>query len=302
MQPGTRPDAAVFEAHRRLMFGVAYRMLGSVQEAEDAVQDAYLRYGSAGVEPDYPKAYFITVVTRLCLDRLKSARVQREEYIGVWLPEPLVTGAEGPRTPEEEVAFESDVSMAFLVMLERLSPVERAVFLLREVFDYDYAEIAPVVQKSEAACRQAFRRAREHVAEERSRFHPSADEVRMLTARFAIAAAEGNMAGLIELLAQDAVIYSDGGGKAVAAINPVFGADRVARFVIGVTQRTRTESVDAVMVNGVPGLGLRDHRGRVHSLLVADIHDGQMASIYVIRNPDKLNKTLWSLPNLSNQA
>jgi RNA polymerase sigma-70 factor (ECF subfamily) len=188
------------------------------------------------------------------------------------------------------VAFESDVSMAFLTMLERLSPVERAVFLLREVFDYDYSEIAPVIQKSEAACRQAFRRAREHVAEERRRFHPSAEEVRMLTARFAVAAAEGNVAGLIEILAHDAVIYSDGGGKAAAAINPVFGADRVARFVIGVTQKTHSEMVDTVMVNGVPGLALRDHRGRVHSLLVADIHDGQMASIYVIRNPEKLSR------------
>lgn len=180
--------------------------------------------------------------------------------------------------------------MAFLVMLERLSPVERAVFLLREVFDYDYSEIAPVVQKSEASCRQAFHRARGHVAEERKRFHPSADEVRMLTARFARAVGEGNVAGLIELLAHDAVVYSDGGGKAPAAQNPVYGADRVARFAIGVTRKTETAVAEPVLINGTPGLALRDARGRIHSLLVADVHDGRMASIYVIRNPEKLRR------------
>ncbi len=290
MHAAATPSDALFEEHRRLMFGVAYRMMGSVQEAEDAVQDAYLRHRGAGVEPEHPKAYFITIVTRLCMDRLKSARVQREQYVGVWLPEPLVTREEGPRTPEQEVAMEADVSMAFLVMLERLRPVERAVFLLREVFDYDYAEIAPVVQKSEAACRQAFHRARAHVAEERKRFHPSADEVRMLTARFSMAVSEGNVAALIELLAQDAVIYSDGGGKAPAALNPVYGADRVARFAIGVTRKMETSAVETVMINGTPGLALRDTRGRIHSLLVADVHEGRMASIYVIRNPEKLGR------------
>lgn len=290
MSAAIEPSDATFEEHRRLMFGVAYRMLGSVQEAEDTVQDAYLRHRAAGVDPDHPKAYFITIVTRLCMDRLKSARAQREEYFGVWLPEPLVTRDDGPLTPEQEVAFEADVSMAFLVMLERLSPVERAVFLLREVFDYDYAEIAPVVQKSEAACRQAFHRARQHVAEERRRFHPSAEEVRLLTARFAVAASEGDVAGLIELLARDAVIYSDGGGRAPAAVNPVFGAERVARFTIGVTKKTETLAVETVLVNGIPGLALRDGRGKVHSLLVADVHDGLMTSIYVIRNPEKLRR------------
>lgn len=290
MHAATEHSDRIFEEHRRLMFGVAYRMLGSVQEAEDAVQDAYLRYRAAGVAPDYPKAYFITIVTRLCMDRLKSARAQREEYFGVWLPEPLVTREDGPRTPEQEVALEADVSMAFLVMLERLSPVERAVFLLREVFDYDYSEIAPVVQKSEAACRQAFHRARGHIAEERKRFHPSADEVRMLTARFSRAVGEGNVAGLLELLAHDAVIYSDGGGKAPAAQNPVFGAERVARFAIGVTRKTETSGMEPVLVNGTPGLALRDRKGRIHSLLVADVHEGRMASIFVIRNPEKLRR------------
>ncbi|HMO95932.1 MAG TPA: RNA polymerase sigma-70 factor [Tepidiformaceae bacterium] len=298
MQASAHPSDTLFEEHRRLMFGVAYRMLGSVQEAEDAVQDAYLRYRGAGVEPDHPKAYFTTITTRLCMDRLKSARMKREEYIGVWLPEPLIERDGDPLTPESLVAREADVSMAFLMMLERLGPIERAVFLLREVFDYDYAEIAPVVERSEAACRQAFRRAREHVAEERRRFHPSAEEARMLTARFAQAVGEGDVAGLIELLHHDAVIYSDGGGKVAAALNPVFGADRVARYAIGVTKKTETLRVESLRVNGVPGLALYDERDRIHSILVADIHDGRMASIYVVRNPDKLRMPKI-LPNLA---
>ncbi len=288
MQAESVVDEQVFEEHRRLMFGVAYRMLGSVQEAEDVVQDAYLRYRGAGAIPEHPKAYFVTIVTRLCMDRLKSARMQREQYFGVWLPEPLVMRGDVPATPEQAVALEDLVNMAFLVMLERLSPAERAVFLLREVFDYDYSEIAPVVQKSEAACRQAFRRAREHVAEGHQRFTTSADQVRALTARFVLAISEGDMAGLMELLKSDVVVYSDGGGKAAAAQNPVYGADRVARFMIGVAKKEDTLQIELVTVNGVPGLAMRTARGRLHSVLVVEVEDGLMRSIFVMRNPDKL--------------
>ncbi len=288
MQAETGVDEQVFEEHRRLMFGVAYRMLGSVQEAEDVVQDAYLRYRGAGAVPEHPKAYFVTIVTRLCMDRLKSARMQREQYFGVWLPEPLVMRGDVPATPEQAVALEDSVSMAFLVMLERLAPAERAVFLLREVFDYDYSEIAPVVQKSEAACRQAFRRARERVAEGHQRFTTSADKVRALTAQFVQAASEGNMAGLMELLQSEVILYSDGGGKAAAAVNPVYGAERVARFAIGVAKKESMLHPELVTVNGVPGFALRSPRGRLHSVFVAAFEDGLMQAIYVVRNPDKL--------------
>lgn len=285
-------DDRLFEEHRGLMFGVAYRMLGSVQEAEDVVQDAFLRFEHAHTEPDHPKAYFVTIVTRLSMDRLKSARMQREEYFGTWLPEPLVVQTDTAATPEQAVALEADVSMAFLVMLERLTPAERAVFLLREVFDYDYGDIAPVVQKSEAACRQLFRRARERIAAEQKRFAPSEDELRALTATFARAASEGDMAALMEILAHDVVVYSDGGGKARAAVNPVFGAEKVARFVIGAAKKESMMHGELRMVNGEPGLVLFTPRGRAHSVLVMDVREGRISRVYAVRNPDKLLRVL----------
>lgn len=284
----TATDERVFEEHRRLMFGVAYRMLGSVQEAEDVVQDAYLRFQNAGAEPEHPKAYFVTIVTRLSMDRLKSARMQREEYFGTWLPEPLVVSVDTAATPEQAVALEADVSMAFLVMLERLTPAERAVFLLREVFDYDYGDIAPVVQKSEAACRQLFRRARERLSVEQKRFAPSEDQLRTMTATFGRAASEGDMAGLMAILAHDVVVYSDGGGKARAAVNPVFGAEKVARFIIGVAKKESVLHGQIRHVNGEPGLVLFTPKGRPHSVLCIDVVDGRIRRVFAVRNPDKL--------------
>lgn len=279
---------ATFEEHRGLMFGVAYRMLGSVAAAEDIVQDAYLRFRNAGEQPANPRAYLVTVVTRLCLDELKAARSQREQYIGPWLPEPLVRLGGDTPSPEEAAEREDSVSMAFLVMLEALGPVERAVFLLREVFDYDYGDIAPVVRKSEVACRQVFRRARERIAERQHRFTTSYEQRRDLTLRFLQAANEGNLAGLMEILSADVVAVSDGGGKSTAALNPVYGADRVARFVVGISRKEPVARVELVEVNGQPGLLFMSKSGRVTSVAVVEEVDGRIAAIYAIRNPDKL--------------
>jgi RNA polymerase sigma-70 factor (ECF subfamily) len=280
---------ATFEEHRSLLFGVAYRMLGTIAEAEDAVQEAYLRYRASEASVANPRAFLVTIVTRLCLDALKSARVQREQYIGPWLPEPIIHHAGTAPSPEDAVAAEDSVSFAFLVMLEELGPVERAVFLLREVFDYDYADIAQVVQKSEGACRQSFHRARQHLAERHHRQAASHDKRRALTARFLAAANEGDMAGLLEILSADVVAYADGGGKVHSAINPIYGADRVARFTLGVTRKDPARSLEFVDVNGAPGVILRRGSGRIHSVLLLDIaEDGKIGVMYVLRNPDKL--------------
>lgn len=284
-----RRDAA-FEEHRGLLFGVAYRMLGSVVEAEDAVQEAYLRFRTTDAAVENPRAFLVTIVTRLCLDQLKSARVQREQYIGPWLPEPLVSHAAPEPTPEDIVTTDDSVSFAFLVMLEELGPVERAVFLLREVFDYDYGDIAAVVQKSEAACRQVFHRARERLAERQHRHSASYAQRRDLTMRFLAAAHEGNMAGLLEVLSADVVAYSDGGGKAAAALNPIFGADRVARFTLGVARKTPVGGVEFVDVNGDPGVILRSPSGRIDSIIVLEIEEGMANRLYVVRNPEKLSR------------
>lgn len=277
----------VFEEHRSLLFGVAYRMFGTVAEAEDAVQESYLRYLQADGEIANPRAYLVTIVTRICLDVLKSARKQREQYVGVWLPEPIIEHSATSPSPEDTLETADSVSYAFLVMLEELGPVERAVFLLREVFDYDYADIAQVVMKSEAACRQVFHRARQHLNERHHRHRASYDQRQDLTIRFLAAASEGNMAGLLELLSADAVAYSDGGGKVAAALNPVYGADHVARFTLGVTKKEPLipELAD---INGAPGLVLRTPLGEVHSVVLLEIEDGKVTAIYAIRNPDKL--------------
>jgi RNA polymerase sigma-70 factor (ECF subfamily) len=279
---------ATFEEHRGLLFGVAYRMLGSVAAAEDAVQDAYLRFRNAATGAANPRAFLVTVVTRLCLDELKSARSQRERYIGPWLPEPLVRLAGDAPSPEDAVERADSVSMAFLVMLEALGPVERAVFLLREVFDYDYGDIAQAVGKSEAACRQVFRRARERIAERQHRFTATYDQRRDLTNRFLQAANEGNLAGLMEILSADVVAVSDGGGLATSARRPVYGANRVARFAIGIARKEPIAWVELVDVNGQPGFLFLSKSGRVMTAAVLEETDGLISAVYAIRNPQKL--------------
>jgi RNA polymerase sigma-70 factor (ECF subfamily) len=279
---------ATFEEQRNLLFGVAYRMLGSVAAAEDIVQDAYLRFHNTSAEPANPRAFLVTVVTRLCLDELKSARKQREQYIGPWLPEPLVRLGGASPSPEDTAEREDSVSMAFLVMLEALGPVERAVFLLREVFDYDYADIAPVVGRSETACRQVFRRARERIAARQHRHSASYDQRRELTARFLQAANEGNLAGLMEILSADVVAVSDGGGKRTSARRPVYGADRVARFAIGIARKEPIARIELAEVNGQPGFLFLSRSGRVTTAAVLEEADGRIAAVYAVRNPEKL--------------
>ena len=276
-----------FESHRPLLFSIAYRMLGSVAEAEDIVQEAYLRWREAPeAEVRSPKAYLSAVVTRLAIDRLRSARARREEYVGPWLPEPLVS----ERAEEVAVLDELDesLSMAFLVLLESLNPVERAVFILREVFDYDYDEIARIVGKSEANCRQIAHRARQSVAARRPRFERSPEQEERLTQQFVEACMNGDMEGLISLLSEDVTLWSDGGGKVAAAPYPIHGPERVARFLLGVL-RTVPPGFFArpTWVNGGPGVvGYVD--GHPTSVVALDVADGRLRGVRIVVNPEKL--------------
>jgi len=277
-----------FSEYRPLLFAIAYRMLGSVADAEDAVQETYLRWQANDDEVRSPKSYLSTIVTRLCIDELKSARAQREQYAGPWLPEPIVT--EETPTMDDTAALADSLSMAFLVVLETLTPVERAVFLLREVFDYDYAEIASMVDRGEANCRQIARRSRDHVKERHRRFEVESAEVDRITRRFVQAATEGDMDALLDLLAEDAVLWSDGGGKVAAALNPIEGADRIARFFVGLIRKAPPGLRTRFMtVNGQPGL-VNYIDGHAHSVAVAEIDGGRLRAIRIVSNPDKLRR------------
>ncbi|MCH7697683.1 MAG: RNA polymerase sigma-70 factor [Chloroflexi bacterium] len=276
-----------FTEYRPLLFSIAYRMLGSVMDAEDAVQETYLRWEQANeAEIESLKAYLSTIITRLCIDQLRSARVQREQYIGPWLPEPLIT--EDSTDMEENAALADSLSMAFLVMLESLGPVERAAFLLREVFEYDYAEVAAIVGKSESNCRQLVHRAKTRVTEHRPRFDTSHTQAQEITAQFLIAATTGDIDKLLDLLSEDATLWSDGGGKVAAAINPIYGADRIARFLIGL-MRKAPEKFDArlAQINGQPG-GIAYDEGRPFIAAAIEVIDGEICGIRVVNNPDKL--------------
>jgi RNA polymerase sigma-70 factor (TIGR02957 family) len=286
------PFEELLEELRPRAFAIAYRMLGSVAEAEDVVQEALLRLHGvleAGEEIEVPEAYLATVVTRLGIDRLRRAQVRRETYFGEWLPEPVVT--EGPDDPAVHAEMSDSLSLAFLVLLERLSPEQRAVFLLREVFDYDYDAIAEIVGKSEAACRQLAVRARRHIEQDRPRFEASRQEQNELAQRFLTAAQTGDLDGLEALLASDVALHGDGGGKTRAIAHPLFGRHRVARAVLHWMQVIgdfEGFSIRPVEVNGHPGaLGL-DGRQRIAVVLSFDIADGQIQGIRSIVNPDKL--------------
>lgn len=276
-----------FNEYRALLFSIAYRMLGSVMEAEDMVQETFLRWQQTNVaEVQSAKAYLTTIITRLCIDHLRSAQVQREQYIGPWLPEPVVT--EKPLQADDSALLAESLSMAFLVLLESLTPTERAVFLLREVFDYNYSEVAQIVGKSEANCRQVARRARQHVHNRRPRFDPSPTEQQRLTVQFMETCAKGDMPGLLNLLATDITLWSDGGGKAVAALNPLHGAERVARFCLGITRKAAANvTVRLAWVNGQPGI-IGYEAGRPITIFIFEIFDGVIQAIHSIRNPDKL--------------
>lgn len=277
------------EPHRRHLTGLAYRMLGSVSEAQDIVQEAFLRWHEAdraGVEN--PRAFLATTVTRLCLDQLKSARARRETYVGPWLPEPVVDA--DALTPEDAAEFAQDLSVAFLLALERLSPLERAAFLLHDVFDAEFAEVGKMLGRSEEACRQLAARARRHVRQERRRFAAPPEAVARLFACFEAAVQSGDLARLAGMLTEDAVLLSDGGGKVPAALNPILGAGRVARFILGVARKLGGFSLaDArpASINGLPGLVLRPREGELRTAAF-EIDGDRIAAIYLVANPEKL--------------
>lgn len=282
--PATSLD---FNQYRPLLFSIAYRMLGSVMDAEDMVQEAYLRWQNAEADAvQSPKSYLTTVITRLCIDHLRSARVKREEYIGPWLPEPLV--GQGPPEGEDAAMLSESLSMAFLVLLESLSPTERAVFLLREVFDYDYAEIARIVGKSEANCRQMLQRGRQHIQSHRHRYDVDREQGQRLLAQFGQTLATGDMPSLLAMLSPNVTAWCDGGGKALAARNPIYGADRVARFLFGIASKTPTDTtVRFADVNGQPGVIVYVNN-LPYLVLLLDIVDGMIEGVRLVLNPDKL--------------
>ncbi len=293
--PGGQGHDDLFQQHRALLFSIAYRMLGSVADAEDMLQESFIRWQQTPqTDVRNPRAFLVTIISRLCLNHLQSARVQREEYVGPWLPEPLLTVPAGD--PSEPARVGESLSMAFLLLLERLSPVERAVFLLREVFEYEYSEIAQVVHQSEANCRQILRRARQHVTQDRPRFSPSMEEREEMLQQFLDAASRGDLQGLLALLSSDVVLYADGGGKATAVPNPIHGPLNVARFVMRAPRKlvpqNRVRSL--VQINGLPCV-VNYFEGRPHSVVTLDIVEGRVRGIYIVSNPEKLTR-LPALP------
>jgi RNA polymerase sigma-70 factor (ECF subfamily) len=284
--------AELYEELRPLMFAIAYRMVGSVTDAEDIVQEAFLRFHRetlAGATIESPKAYLSAVTTRLGIDHLRSARVRRESYFGPWLPEPLLTDSEPDAAQHAETA--DTLSMAFLVLLESLTPIERAVFLLREVFEYDYEEISAVVGKTEDNCRQIAVRARRHVQEGRPRFEASRQRRDELARRFFAATERGDTEGMIRLLAEDVVMYGDGGGRVPGAFpQPVHGKDRVARLVPHLLDRATSAgwTMKVTEVNGQPGCVWSDPNGDPALVVSLDIAEDQVQTIRAVANPDKL--------------
>jgi RNA polymerase sigma-70 factor (TIGR02957 family) len=290
-------DLASFDRHRRLLFSVAYQMLGSVADAEDVVQDTWLRWSAAdrGEVAD-PRAYLVQITTRLALDRMGSARSRRESYIGPWLPEPLLTGgapvASAPPAadPEDAAELGEQVSLALLVVLETLSPAERAVFVLREAFGMSVAEVAGALNRSEAAVRQLAHRAREHVQARRPRFDADRRAQQEVTERFFAACAGGDVEALMAALAPDVVLVSDGGGKAKAALRPITGAEKVARFLVATVAQgmeipdLRTGIVD---INGSPGIVAWTGSDPFISVSLV-VTDGRIEQVLIVRNPDKL--------------
>ncbi|MEU0005996.1 RNA polymerase sigma factor SigJ [Streptomyces sp. NPDC006314] len=279
----------VFEEHRPLLMGVAYRMLGRVADAEDAVQDAWLRWSGAdraGVRE--PRAYLVRIITRLAIDRLRQAQARGEAYPGPWLPEPYLTefGDTAPDTADRAVLADT-VSLAVLVVLESLSPLERAVFVLREAFGYPYAEIATLLDRGEAAVRQLAGRARRHVAERRPRYEVDPAQRRDLTERFLAAAGDGDLEGLMSLLAPDVRLVGDSGGKAKAPVRTLHTADKVGRFLVGVARTAQALSLRFLEVNGGPAV-LALSGDKPDSLFQVDVADGRVTTVYIVRNPDKL--------------
>lgn len=282
-------DAEFLKSRRRL-FGLAYRMLGSAADAEDIVQETYLRAARDGVDDiETPEAYFVSIATRLCFDQMKSARARREIYVGQWLPEPIAD-TDG-MTPESATAYADDLSLALLMTLDRLSAHERAAFLLHDVFDMPYRDIARIIDRSQDACRQLAARARKAVRSERPERKVSEDEHKTMLLRFARAVAEGGEEDLRALFAEDAVLYSDGGGVKPTALNPIRGADRIARYFTGLEKKSMSfpvrRNVDIAAINGAPGF-LIYFDGALDQTLSIETSGGKITAVFAIRNPDKL--------------
>jgi RNA polymerase sigma-70 factor (ECF subfamily) len=292
-----RGDAETFERHRGHLTGLAYRMLGSVAEAEDVVQDAFLRWHRSAGAVEHPRAFLSTVVARLCLDRLKAARHRRETYVGPWLPEPLID--DPAQTAEPAGALARDVSVALMLALERLSPLERAAFLLHDVFDLGFDEIAAALGRSEVACRQLASRARANVQAARPRFPVDPAEQARLAEAFFTASRSGDAAALRDLLAAAATLHTDGGGRKRAALNVITGAERIARFFMGLARKGRARAPlwsKQLRVNGLPGIATVEHDGTVQTIAL-EIAAGRITAIYVMRNPDKLRHLAGIVPS-----
>ncbi|MDK1344790.1 RNA polymerase sigma-70 factor [Streptomyces sp. 378] len=286
----TETATDVFEAHRPVLLGVAYRMLGRVADAEDVVQEAWLRWsGAARDDVREPRGYLVRITTRLAIDRLRQIKARDETYVGPWLPEPYVTdfGDTVPDTAERAVLADS-VSLAVLVVLESLSPLERAVFVLREAFGFPYADIAAMLDRGEPAVRQLAGRARKHVGERRPRYEVDPAQRRDLTERFLAAAADGDLEGLMALLAPEVRLVGDSGGKSRAPLRVLRSADKVGRFLVGAARKGVADfSVRFLELNGGPAV-LVLSGGRPDSVFQIDVADGRVQAVYVIRNPDKL--------------
>ena len=299
--------AEEFQELRPLLFAIAYRILGSVSEAEDAVQETWLRYQACSAQPASAKAFLSAVVTRISIDILRSARVRREEYVGEWFPEPLLT--DPYQDPERSAELADSVSMAALLLLERLSPLERAVFVLREVFGFGFPEVAAAVGRSEAACRQLAVRGRRHMDAGRPRFEADRRGREELAARFFDALTEGDVDGLRELLAADVQLVGDAGGKAPALARSIIGADKVARVLASYfPMLVRVEvTFEPHEVNGEPGAIFRDRDGKVLNTIALDVLDGQIQTIRAVSNPDKLGHVgsladAWAIHREVNEA
>ena len=291
-------DDEVFLQARPDLFGLAYRMLGTVADAEDVLQEAYLRWHAADRgELHSPKSYLATIVARLCVDSLTSARARRERYVGPWLPEPLLVDDSDPARAAE---LADSLSLAFLALLEELSPAERAAFLLHDVFSYGYDDVAEALSRSPAACRQLVSRARRELAARRRRFDADADSAARLTERFLVACAGGDLDGLLGMLAEDVVVLSDGGGRAKAALRPIVGRPKAARYLVGISTQGLGPDAEIlpVLLNGQPGMVVRS-AGVVVAAGVLDITDGLVSTVRVMLNPDKLGAITRALATSS---
>ncbi len=286
IQKGNQGEA--FEGYRVLLFSIAYRMTGSASDAEDLVQETYLRYqASESSEIVSLKAYLTTIITHLALDYLKSARVAREQYMGTWLPEPLLT-SENSGVPGAVLEQQETLSLAFLRLLEALSPPERAVFLLHEIFDYPFSEIGEMLEKSPANCRQIFHRARQALQDQRARFEPEPQRQRQLLHSFLAASQAGDMATLTSLLAQDAISWADGGGKVRSNLKPIYGQQAVARFWLGAMRKNqRPLTYTLAEINGSP-VFLTWDEGQLVGVLSMTLGAGSIEEIYALVNPEKL--------------